>query len=178
MKQVNFITSLSPQKQYAIRRWFWATCCLCMIAIVVNVYFIVPQLFVYRALRKEVNVLRAVTKDYVSVVKNKDALKTEHDTMRVRTKKVDSYNASPKNPHQYIAAIIKASGNGVTVESIRFNKQHCELTLLCPTSEHATVFIKRLSVSELFTGVKLVSLQYEEKTKQFRCVVKSVLHKV
>ena len=98
--------------------------------------------------------------------------------MRVRTKKIDGYSDAPKNPHQYIAAIVQASGNGVTLEAVHFNKKNCELTILCPTPEHATVFIKRLSASELFTGVKLVSLQHEGVGKQFRSVIKGVMNRM
>ena len=173
MKKVNFITSLSPQKQYAIARWFWVTFFLFVCCVLVNAYFVVPQLLMYISLKKEVSVLRQVTKGYESAAKNKDALATEHDTLRMRIKKIDNYNEIPKNPHQYITAIVQACGDGAILQAVRFNKKNCELTLLCPTHEHATVFVKRLSASELFAGVKLISLQHEGVGKQFRCVVKS-----
>lgn len=171
-QKVNFITPLSPQKQYAIRRWFWATFFLFICAIMVTIYCVVPELLTYRALKKEIAALREKTKDYANNVKNKDTLKAEHELIRVRTKKIDTYNKSAKNPHQYMTVILQSCGDGVTLESVRFNKKECELTILCPTSEHATVFIKRLSSSDLFAGIKLASLQYEGQMKQFRCVVK------
>jgi hypothetical protein len=173
MKKVNFITSLSPQKQYAIARWFWVTIFLFVCAMAVSAYFVVPQLLTYVSLSKEVSALREATKDYGNVVKNKNVLTAEHDALRMRIKKIDNYNDLPKNPHQYITAIVQACGDGATLEALKFNKKNCELTLLCPTPEHATVLIKRLSASELFTGVKLVFLQHEGAGKQFRCVVKS-----
>jgi Tfp pilus assembly protein PilN len=172
MKKVNFITTLSPQKQYAIKRWFLVTFFLSVCFVLVGAYFVVPQLLKYSALRKEVSELRILTKDYATRITEKDALKTEHDAMRIRTKKIENYNTSQKNPHQYIAAVRQASGDGVTLEAIKFNKKDCELTLLCPTSEHATVFIKRLSASDLFAHLKLVSLQQDVHLKQLRCVVK------
>ena len=172
MKKVNFITTLSPQKQYAIQRWFWVTIFLVICSLIVSAYFVVPQLLTYVALHKEVKELRIATQEYGTRVKEKDVLTTEHDQIRTRTKKIEHYNDAPKNPHAHITAIIQAFGDGVTLEAIKFNKKDCELTLLCPTSEHATVFIKRLSASELFVNVKLVSLQQDTQTKQLRCVVK------
>jgi Tfp pilus assembly protein PilN len=177
MKKVNFIMSLSPEKQYAIKRWFWVTFFLCLCSVIISAYFMAPQLLTYRALHKEISILREKTKEYSSGVKNRDALKVEHELIRARTKKIDDYNESPKNPHQYMAAIIASCGDGAVLEAVRFNKKECELTILCPTSEHATVFIKRLSASELFTGVKLVSLQHDTQTKKFRCVIKSLMQK-
>jgi Tfp pilus assembly protein PilN len=172
MKKVNFITTLSPEKQYAIKRWFWVTFFLSVCALLVSAYFVVPQLLMYIALHKEVTQLRALTKDYNTQVKEKDVLKTEHDAMRIRTKKIEDYNSVPKNPHAHITAVVQACGDGVTLEAIKLHKKDCDITLLCPTSEHATVLIKRLSLSELFIHVKLVSLQQDTQTKQLRCVVK------
>jgi hypothetical protein len=77
-----------------------------------------------------------------------------------------------------MAAIMQSCGDGVVLEAVRFNKKECQLTILCPTSEHATVFIKRLSASDLFTGVKLVSLQHDTQTKSFRCIIKCLVHRV
>jgi Tfp pilus assembly protein PilN len=173
MKKVNFITTLSPQKQYAIKRWFVVTFFLVICSLIVSAYFIVPQLLMYIELHKEVKELRVATQEYGMHTKEKDALTTEHDNIRIRTKKIENYNDAPKNPHQYIAAVMQACGDGVTLEALKFNKKDCEITLLCPTSEHATVFIKRLSSSDLFINVKLVSLQQDIQTKQLRCVIKS-----
>ncbi len=175
MKKVNFITPLSPEKQYAIQRWFLMTFFLGMCVLLVSAYFVVPQLLTYIALHKEVAELRILTKDYDTQVKEKDVLKTEHDQMRIRTKKIEHYNDAPKNPHAYIAAITQACGDGAILEAIKIIKKDYDITLLCPTSEHATVFIKRLSASELFMNVKLVSLQQDTQTKQLRCVVKGKL---
>lgn len=175
MKKVNLVATLSPQKQYAIRRWFLVTFFLVVVCVIVSAYFVVPQLLTYIALHQEVNALRGATKEYSARMKEKDALKIEHDQVRTRTKKIEGYDNSPKNPYQYIAAVVQACGDGVTgviMEAIKFNKKECELTLLCPTSEHATVFIKRLSASGLFANVKLVSLQQDMQTKQLRCVIK------
>jgi Tfp pilus assembly protein PilN len=173
MKKVNFVTTLSPHKQYAIRRWFLVTFFVVVCSVIVSAYFVLPQLLTSVALHQEVNGLRAATQEYNARVKEKDALKTEHDQIRSRTKKIENYHNAPKNPHQYIAAVVQACGDSVTLETIKFNKKECELTLLCPTSEHATVFIKRLSASDLFTNVKLVSLQQDAQTKQLRCTIKS-----
>jgi hypothetical protein len=178
MKKVNFIIPLSPQKQYAIRRWFWVTFFLCIGSVIISIYFVLPQFLIYRALQKEVFFLREKAKEYGVSVKSRDLIKTEHELIRKRTKKINNYNESPKNPHQHMAVIIESCGDSATLESVRFNKKECEIVVLCPTVEYATIFIKRLSASDLFAGVKLVSLHYEAQIKKFRCMVKSIVKKV
>jgi hypothetical protein len=113
MKKVNFISSLSPHKQYAIARWFWLSAALCVASIIIVGYFVLPQLVAYRKLRNDVFVLRQKTDSHTQSLKNKDALKTEHELVRTRGAKVDHYNNQPKNAHQFIAAIMDASGTAL-----------------------------------------------------------------
>lgn len=175
MKQINFITTLSPHKQYAIKRWFRVTFLLSVSAIVVSMFFIVPQLLTYISLKNDIKILREKTKDYAQQTQSRDALKKEYEQVRAQSGKIDTYHHSPKNPHVYITTIMQACGDGVMLESINIHKKNCDITVLSPTAEHATVFIKRLSASELFKNVKLVSLQQDTQAKQLRCVVKSMI---
>lgn len=172
MKKVNFISPLPPHKQYELRRWFWCTTTLWIISFVIGAYCVVPQLVTFFVLRKEISVLYGKTASYSDVVKNSDALKSEHELLSKQNSKINRYMDQPKNPHQYIAVILEAVGNGATLELLKFNKKDVELTILCPTAEHATVFIKRLSLSDLFTGIKLVSLHNDTRANQLRAVIK------
>lgn len=173
MKHINFITTLSPQKQYAIRRWFWVTFFLCICSIVLSAYVIVPQLVTYISLKNDVKILREQTKQHAEHSTKRDALKTEHEKIRMQSFKMVRYTDTPKNPHAYIAAVVQACGDGVQLEAMNVHKKNCEITILCPTAEYATVFVKRLSALEQFSGVKLVSLQHDNQTKLLRCIVKS-----
>ncbi len=173
MKKVNFITTLSPQKQYAIVRWFWISCALCVCSLLVAAYFIIPAWLMHRDLKHNVIALREKTKNYADVIKKRDALKSEHDALRARNNKIANYNDHPKNPHHAMTVILQAAGSSVTLEAVRFNKNECELTIVCPTPEHATVFIKRLSAADTFSAVKLISLQNDTRAQQFRSVIKA-----
>jgi hypothetical protein len=172
MKKVNFIDPLPPYKQYELRRWFWWTVVIWIISFMIGAYYVAPQLLLYSALKKEIRVLREKTTPYAATAHNKEALKSEHELLSKQSNKINQYIEQPKNPHKYIAAIMEASGNGVKLESLKFNKKDVELTVVCPTPEHATVFIKRLSASDLFAGIKLVSLQHDTQGNQFRAVIK------
>lgn len=173
MKKVNLITSLSPQKQYAIKRWFVVTIFLCVCSIIIGGYFVLPLLLTYKRLQQEVYTLQQITKNYNEMSNNKNTLKNEHDLTHMRSKKIETYESSSKNPYQYITTVVQACGDGVVLERLNFNKKECEINLVCPTPEHATVFIKRLSASTLFANVKLISLQQDTQNKQFRVVIKS-----
>jgi len=172
VKKVNFIASLSPEKQYEIRRWFWITVALFICAILVSTYLVVPQVLRYSALKKEVSALHESSKNYADLTKNKDIVTKEYEELRVRENKVNAYVQHQKNPYNHITAIMQACGDGVKIEAVRFNKKDVEVVILCPTHEHANVCVKRLNSSDTFSHVKMASLQYDAQTKLFRCVVK------
>ena len=172
MKKVNFIASLSPQKQYEIRRWFWATFFLSVCACGIGAYFVVPQLLLYTSLKKEITVLREATKSYGDSVKSKDGLTQEYETLRAREAQINAFMQQKKNPYHHVIVITQACGDGVKLESLRFIKKECEITIVCPTAEHAHVFIKRCNASDKFSHVKMVSLQHDAATKSLRCVIK------
>lgn len=173
MKKINFITTLSPQKQYEIARWFLFSVAVVVVTFLIGSYFIVPELLTCFSLKKEISALRADTKDYGQLIKSRDALKKESDVMHARKSTLDRYNKNSKNPFHYVAALKDACGDGGIVELIRFIKKDCELTVLCPTPEHVTVIIKRLSASDKFGGIKLVSLQNDAQAKKMRAVIKA-----
>ena len=172
MKKINMITTLSPEKQYEIHRWFCITLFLVLCTLAVGAYFMVPQIMLYRTLQKEVTALRQHTKDYASQMSTKDNLKKEYDEVRMREAKISSYKQQKKNPYQHVTEIVAASGTEVQLESMKFDKKDVEISVLCPTAEHARAFLKRLSVSPNFSHMKMISLQQDGQSKQVRCTIK------
>lgn len=172
MKKINMITTLSPEKQYEIRRWFCITLFLVLCTLSVAAYFMVPQIMLYRSLQKEVAVLRQHTKDYSSQMSTKDNLKKEYDEVRVREAKISSYKQQKKNPYQHVTEIVATGGSDVQLESMKFDKKDVEIAVLCSTAEHARAFLKRLSALPHFSHMKMVSLQQDGQNKQMRCTIK------
>lgn len=172
MKKVNMITTLSPEKQYEIRRWFCIALFLFLCTLAVAAYFMVPQIMLYRTLQKEVAVLRQHTKDYASQMSAKDSLKKEYDEVRMWDAKISSYKQQKKNPYQHVTEMVTAGGGEVQLESMKFDKKNVEIAVLCSTAEHARAFLKRLSASSNFSHMKMVSLQQDGQNKQMRCTIR------
>ncbi len=175
MKKVNLISSLSPQKQYEIHRWFWYTVVLWMISLFIGVYYIMPQIWNYYLLKKDVSALRAITNDYQEYLKKRDSLHNDNALLSAQMAKINGYKNKVKNPHQYITAIRQAAGDGIILELLKFDKKNIECAIICISPEHATVFMKRLSLSDFFAGIKLISLHRDEKSNRFKVVVKGII---
>lgn len=172
MKKINLITSLSPEKQYEIRRWFWVTIFLSVCIVAIGAYFMFPEVVIYRSLHKDIARLRQQTKQYGTLTGAQDTLKKEHDEAHIRQTKINAHAQQKKNPYQQIVEIVQACGDGVQLEAVKFNKKNIEITITCPTAEHTQIFVKRLVTSPYFSQIKMTSLQSDEHSKQLRCIIK------
>ena len=175
MKKINLITSLSPEKQYEIQRWFWITASLFILLLILIGWLLVPSFLLCTKMKKDIALLRQKSQEHTTIAGTKNALKKEWDELDLRSKRVDNYKQQKKNPYQQIAAIVSASGDGVQIESIRLHKKNSEITIVCPTAEHARIFIKRLSASSYFSRLKMISLQQDQGKKQLMCTISGTL---
>jgi hypothetical protein len=132
----------------------------------------VPQTLTYWRLQKDVRELQEKTKDYTGLIGRKETLKKEYDEVHLRETKISFYQQQKKNPYLHITEIVAACSNGVQLESVKFNKKDVEIEIMCPTAEYAQIFIKRLSASQNFSHVKMISLQQNSQNQQLRCTIK------
>jgi len=175
MKKVNFITSLSPQKQYEINCWFWVTIFLSVCAISVSAYFFVPQVMCYVSLHKQCVALREKTENYAEVIKNKNTFNKEYDVLRARETKINKYVTKAKNPYDYIATIVQVCGNNIQLESVRFIKKECEITIECQTAEQAYLCVKCINESNKFNHCKITSLMHNMEKKLYKATIKGYI---
>src|SRR5579871_5388512 len=173
MKKVNMITTVSPERQYEIRRWFWMTIFLCLCLILINAYYIVPKLLICWHLKKQINAWQEKTKDYGVLISTKETLKKEHDELLTRSSKIRVYQEQKKNPYQHIMAIVAACNSDVHLESMVFNKKDVEIEITSSTTEYIHAYIKRLSGSHHFSQVKMISLQQDMHNQWIRCKMRA-----
>lgn len=171
MKKINIITSLSPQKQYALRRWFYISVVLSLVLVSLGIYFIIPPFLVYVSLQKDIQVMQNSMGNYTASIASKESLKKEYNEWHMRQKKVNCYKQQLKNPYEHIAYILAQCKDNVHLESMRFNKKNVEVIVRCETSGQANMYAKQLNESKLFSQVKIISLQYDDAKKQLLCSI-------
>ncbi len=172
MKKINFITSLSPQKQYEINCWFWVTFFLSVSAISMGAYFFVPKIMCYVSLHKQCVALRERTKNYAEITKNKDIFSKEYDALRMRETKINRYVDKAKNPHDYIATIVHVCGDNIHLESVQFIKKECEIIIVCQNVQQAHLCVKCINESNKFSHCKITSLVHNMEKKLYKATIK------
>ena len=175
MKNVNFITTLSPEQQYEIRRWFILSMVILICTITAISCFMAPHIYALYTTQQEITALEKKTSNYTQSTSTKDALKKEHELLQNKLIRINRYVNQSNNPHSYLAAIIASCGSDAQLEQVRKNKKTCETTTRVPTPERATHMIQQLSGSEYFTDLKLTSLQHDSQTKKFRSTTKCTI---
>ena len=172
MKKVNLITTVSPQKQYELYRWFLVTMILSVGLGIFGAWFIVPKIFLYCSLKKEITQLRDKISNYTNDISSKDVLKREYDELRIRENKINFYKQQKKNPYVHIAEIVDKAGTTLELESIKINKKEIEIDVVSSEKEYVQTFIKNIASSPHFSQIKMFSLQQDRENKKVRCTIK------
>jgi Tfp pilus assembly protein PilN len=175
MKKINIITTVSPEKQHEIRRWFWMTTVVYLVAFIIGVGCLIPQGITYWQLQKSMHELEEKTKEYGQVTSNKQVLKKQYDELQMQESKIKGYQEQKKNPYKHIQEITAACGTEIYLESIKCTKNNIEVEIACAQYKMAQAFSKRLAASLLFSGIKIISLQQDGNSKQVRCTIKGTI---
>lgn len=173
MKKINIITSLSPEKQYAIRRWFCISMLLSFVLLILGTYFLLAQLLLYFSLKKDFELTQKKIGKYTTHFNSKELLKKEYDELRGRETKVTTYIQQLKNPHSHLSYIVELCKDEIRLESVRFQKKDVELVVQCQTDVQARMYAKKLTESALFSQVKIISLQRNDNNKYLLCTIKA-----
>jgi Tfp pilus assembly protein PilN len=172
MKKINIITSLSPQKQYEIYRWFWITVVASLCMVIIGTYFIGTALCSYNAIQKDLTAITKKTNNYVADLGTNASLKKEYDELRLKENKINAHKMHKKNPYLHIAEIVSLCRDGVQLESLKSEKEDIEIVIIASFSDRIQTMIKQLSASPNFSHVKMISLQHNEQNKELRCMIK------
>jgi len=175
MKPINFITTLSPEKHYAIKRWFIVSLFLCIILSISLIVVSIPHITTVLSLKQEIKNLRKKTEKSELIEKQYKDILAEQEILKKKQKKINTIVDHRKNSYNYLPVIVQTSADIIKIEHVRFSKESIELTILCKSPEHASTYINQLSASELFAHVKLTSLVQDTQTKQIRCTIKGTL---
>lgn len=173
MKKINLVTTISPQKQYELQRWFYMIVVSSLVLLGMGAYFIIPPFLSYLTLKKDIQLMHNKMGNYSTNVNSKESLKKEYDEWHMREKKVTSYTQQLKNPYSHIAYIVSLCKDDIQLESVRFHKKEVEIVVQCKTSAQASFYVKQLNESPLFSQVKMISLQHNDSKKQLMCTIKA-----
>lgn len=174
MKHFSFIATLSPQQQHEIRRWFLYSCALILLIITGITCYLGPDFYNLYTLKKEIALLREKTTTHTDLTNTKNRLKKENGELQKKRTHLNNYITHPKNPLTYLTTIINAGDDKTIIQSIRTNKKNIEITLMCPTTEHATKFAHHLAQTDYFRETHITSLQKHEQKNQFLCTLKGI----
>ncbi|MCA9770520.1 hypothetical protein KC460_04085 [Candidatus Dependentiae bacterium] len=129
MKKINFINSVSPDKQYAIGRWyrfslFFICCTFITIAIIQT-----KQLCIYLDLRHNENKKKQKITNFESIITQQNKLKEQVKFLEDRIAYVKQWSLQKNNPSILLQDILKALGNNTTLLSCSRNQEQLELTI-------------------------------------------------
>lgn len=154
MKDVNFITTLSPRAQRSIARWYWITWLSVFIVCIGMIGLHIPQLYMWRVLKKQ-------------------QLCSERGPDTLLQEEVRHLQEQEKNLKHYVACAEKDKGqlniwqtrithlfsNNVAIKSCEMSEKEARLCVEVASLDSAKEMINRLQECSSIKSVNLMSLQ-------------------
>ena len=172
MKKNSLINTVSPEQQYAIRRWFIISMLLLSVSVIIIIVLEIPQLYALQSIKKDNKMLVVQTEQFDKVMTRQHKLQQEEQQLRKRQETVNQHNEQLDRLIDNIAHIIHACASDSTIESLQIKNHHFELTACCTQTRYAIDFVENLSQSKQFRNLTLTSLQQTEQKLKLLFTVK------
>lgn len=163
MKKNNLIKTLSPEQQYAIKRWFIISLFLSSITIVIVIAFEIPQVYALQSIKKENTALAIQTESFNSIIGQQHKLKKKEQEYKEKQAKITKYKDELISLITHLSTVVQASKPACNIESLHIKPNSIELVAYCTQIQNATNFLDKLVESKQFHDTELTSLQYQTK---------------
>jgi Tfp pilus assembly protein PilN len=169
MKKINFISTLSPDKQYELRRWYRIVALLLVCSIMMGGYLFFPLVNSLMVVRQQKRVLSAEIKKYQKIEEDNTLLNKHYQENYSRETKVHNHCAKRKSTASCVAEIVAQLPSTVQLELIQIDKKEIEIELLSSHMQDLGVYNKKLLACGCFSSMAIVSLHKEGQSKHLRC---------
>lgn len=169
MKPVNFIATLPAHEQHALQRWYhWS---LCLVGFfLLSIFFI--EWYQITTLSTAYKTHTNAQKKYAHLHNNQSyqSLVKEHESLQHQFDQAQSIGAHQASPLPYLNAIQCNLSKGAVLLESSFTHSECLITIQINVPAQALIFIKELLQHNLFSNLKLVSLE-PGNSKQKNCFI-------
>jgi len=160
MSKVNFIKSVSPQRQEALNRWAQLSVLLgsiLLFLLLAATLFKAHQL--YSIKRQHQSAQQSIT-TLETDLKKQTAIKKEHTKLAKHETKVSNLKNNPKTPSAYLKELSALIPTDVSLTDYKqLPNKTVELNGIAKRTNAATSFLTALNQSLYFENMQLVSLQ-------------------
>lgn len=159
MQTLNFLSTLTPRQHAQVRRWYYVSLILASIALTTMSIMQIRAWHSLRTARAHAQKLEQKAAHFDATLTQHHALKERYRTLQKRMQKIHSTEQSGTTTYEVLATIMSLCGTTLHITSLTLEDKKLELTLNCPSAEHATALCQRALESPHIQSLRIMSLQ-------------------
>lgn len=160
MKTIQFIKTVSPQKQHLIQQWLMRSLIFMLGNGIVIGWLYAQQAHALNKLKKEKSSLIHYAQKHESAQADKIINTKTKKECEQKADKIKRHLHNPKNPHALIESLIAlTTKNNIAIESIALQKHDLLLRVSCPHADQLVTFMNGLKELAPLHNSSLVSVE-------------------
>lgn len=158
MKRINFIDPVPTSRTTEVRIWYWLCLLLSSVLFLSITIISGTQGYLYYSLYKQKQTLQNQHTGFEPIKIAYQNQQAEQEQLQKKFDRMKRYRQNPKNPIG-VFALLRTATENMTLQNTTIDKKQFTLHILCPSTKHAALCIKKLHQNPSFTNVVLTSLQ-------------------
>jgi hypothetical protein len=175
MKKINFISSLSLEKQEISRKIAYVIMFLLCAALSLAVTMHTMQYKSWQVLEQNKNDLQHKLQILQESKMRYEKVMLEQKKLQNWLLKLGKRVNQPKSPYDIISEINKSCTKTNQLQSLSLRKKQLELQITCAQTKNALAFIKTINEKPIFAHLTLESMQKQPQTSHVLCTIKGTL---
>ncbi len=160
MKNINFITSISPTEQREIRRWFHRSIFLCICTMLCICIVHLHQWLQLRELNKEYALMTHHKNNFDQIMTENNTLRQKQLQLTTRLARITKWHTQPLMATTYLQAITTMQNNKkLHLESLSVAGARLEISAQCPNEQDIFGCLQELATLERVKHIQLSSLR-------------------
>lgn len=161
MHNINFISTLPPQKQRLVQSWLTMTTFISTMLIICGIFLLATQWYIRHNLSQQKNELKQLLIDFDSVMNEQRTIKEKQTILQKKNMKLERYASNPQSPSAVIKTIrsLLAASH---IHDIRISKNSMMLTALVRNASEAMNIIAKLNAHDPNIKLTLASLDTKD----------------
>jgi len=172
MKQINFISPISPNQQHQIHKWY-INSLIALATLLVSIGLVqIHQFKKLNTIKKQRELLNKDNNEITTFLDHHQSLKNKKEHLENRSKNIAKIIQHRQLPFNYFVALKRALPNAQQIESITLADDSIELVASCNDTQAATKIVSSLLKTAYFQDVKIISLHKHKHDQGLRTTIK------
>ena len=163
MKMIDIMRATSPNEHRAIKRWFWYTCILICLVLLIGLIMYGKLFLAYRTALAQQKQLQPRVQQLHDTLTRKRALKEQTQQLSRQLVKMNRIGNQPKSPYHLLTAVAQTLPNSMSLHTVSLKRKKLDMSVNASNTQAVLAFTQKLKEHTLVGDITLQEIEpYEQ----------------